>query len=86
MVNDQSFASAISSVRAALNITVDFWDVVKFYDNSVCMTYEGRQVNPIWTTQNATKNALDGIYNLQLYLDLFNTEQQLAVTATGYFN
>jgi hypothetical protein len=50
------------------------------------MSYEGRQVNPIWTTQNATKNALDAMYNMQMYSDLFNQEKQLAVTSTGYFN
>lgn len=43
-------------------------------------------MNPIWNTTGATKNALDAIYVLDMYLKMYLTEQQLAATATGYFN
>jgi hypothetical protein len=43
-------------------------------------------VNPIWTTPSVTKTSLDAIYAIDLFIKLFYTEQQLATTATGYFN
>lgn len=50
------------------------------------MLYEGREVNPVWTTPGPTKDALDAIYNLDMYFKMYYTEKQLRVTATGYFN
>jgi hypothetical protein len=50
------------------------------------MKYEGRDVDPIWTTPSSVKTALDTIYVLDMYFKLFYRTKQLDVTATGYFN
>jgi hypothetical protein len=86
IISDPSFQEAIAKVNAALKTNLTFWDIYKFYDNAVCMTYEGRTVNPVWSSAGPTKSALDAIYVLDMYLKMYFTEQQLATTATGYFN
>jgi hypothetical protein len=86
IINDPAYVQAIESVGKVLNTTLSFWDLYKYYDNAVCMTYDGRTVNPIWNTAGPTKSALDSIYNLDMYMKLYYQEQQLAVTATGFFN
>ena len=86
IINDPSFQKAIASVSNVLKSNVTFWDIYKFYDNAVCMNYEGRKVDPIWINPSATKSALDAMINLDMYLKLFYQEKQNAVTGTGYFN
>ena len=87
IINYPAFQAAISAVNKAYNITsLNFEDISAVIDNSVCMIYEGRSVNPIWTTPSVNKNSLDAMYAIDLYVKLFYTEQQLATTATGYFN
>ena len=50
------------------------------------MRYEGRDVNPVWTKDYETKRALDAIDAMDILIKYFYTEEQLATTATGYFN
>lgn len=50
------------------------------------MRYDGRTIKSIWTDNTEVKRGLDVIYVMDLYMKMFNTEQQLATTATGYFN
>lgn len=85
-MNDPDFQSAIAKLNTALGINISFTDVFKFYDNHVCMLYDGRKVNRIWTDPGNTKDALTAIYMIDLFIKYFYTEQQLATTATGYFN
>lgn len=73
MMNDPDFQSAIAALNSALNISIGFTNVYKFYDNHVCMLYDGRKVNPIWTTPGKTKDALTAIYMLDLLVKLFYT-------------
>jgi len=42
MINHDSFTKAIEELNKALNINIGFFDVYKYYDNAVCMLYEGK--------------------------------------------
>jgi hypothetical protein len=85
-MEDPAFQPAIAEVSAALKLNLTFQSVSRYYDRYICMFYEGRNVNPVWTTPGPTKNALDTIWAISPYLNSFFTEQQLSATATGYFN
>lgn len=86
MINDPDFQSAVAALNNALQANIPYTDVYMYYDDYVCMTYEGRKVNPIWTTAGKTKDALTAIFTIDMYIKYFYTEQQLSTTATGYFN
>jgi hypothetical protein len=86
ILNDPSFVSALDQLSAALKTNITFLNFYEFYDNYLCMLFEGRTVNPLWTTPGTTKIALDTLYVLDIYLKYFYTEEQLSTTATGYFN
>lgn len=64
--------AALQKVRNVLNLNISNWDLYKFYDNAVCMIYERREeVNPIWTTDDETKKALDVMFVLDMYMKLY---------------
>lgn len=42
MINHESFKKAIAELNKALGINVGFFDIYRYYDNSVCMLYEGK--------------------------------------------
>jgi hypothetical protein len=86
IINDLSLQAAIKAVNNLYNSNFTFHNINAAYDNALCMHYEGRPVDQIWTTPSPTKQALDAIFSIDIYLKLFYTEQQLTATATGYFN
>lgn len=76
----------MAELNKALGINIGFFDVFKFYDNAVCMRYSGLPINEIWTKDTPVKRALDAIYKLDTYIKFYYHEEQIATTATGYFN
>jgi hypothetical protein len=70
-----------------MKVDLTFWDVSHYYDNAHCMKYQRQAgILPVFTENSDNSRALDAIYRLEVYLNLFFTEEQLSMTATGYFN
>lgn len=77
--------SAINALSKALNKTVTFQDVGRYYDNYETTLYLGRPTLPIFD-QEPYARTYAYIYTMDLYINLFYTEMQRRTTSSGFFN
>ena len=82
--SNENFTEAISKLSEVVGKKQSFSDVADHFDNYETTLYLGRPTLPIMTDPKY-KRDFEYIYMLDLYINLFYTNQQLKTTSSRFF-